>query len=74
MKDRELLEKYQLLDRSIQLVDLNGKIWCGRLVDFTSVIDNETDEEKGKLSITLLVESRHYEFYVDEIQSIDVVD
>ncbi len=65
---------YQSFGHNIRLTDIDGKVWEGRVSDFSKAIDNEQDDEPPYNSI--IVETKPYgtEFRESEIKSIEIID
>lgn len=67
-------EMFKAFGHKIRLTDIDGKVWEGRVSDFSKAIDNEQDDEPPYNSI--IVETKPYgtEFRESEIKSIEIID
>ena len=74
MSKMKNLEDY--FGKRVKIVDDNGKEWHGRVIDYTSALDNETD---GIVEESIVIKTddkdedkRYIEFMQHEVKSIEV--
>jgi hypothetical protein len=65
---------HQSFGHKIRLIDIDGKVWEGRVSDFSKAIDNDQDDEPPYNAIIVETFEHGIEFHEDEIQSIEILD